>query len=110
MSWMTAEAGQGEQGGDHQADALARARRCEGQHVLGAFMAQVLRLEQAEEHASWPRQSGLAHLIRGPARRAVGRDLPGLRARQMAMPMATTNASRLLPAAMLPPTLKTSGA
>ncbi|MDT4867134.1 hypothetical protein FQZ97_1020270 [compost metagenome] len=58
----------GEQGGHHQADALARACRRKGQHVLGAFMAQVLLLEQTEEHACRLDQSGVAHLIRiGPA-------------------------------------------
>ncbi|MNF83460.1 hypothetical protein D3C84_657850 [compost metagenome] len=35
----------GEQGGYHQADPLARARRRKGQHVLGAFVAQVLLIE-----------------------------------------------------------------
>ncbi|MCY1555915.1 hypothetical protein D9M68_926160 [compost metagenome] len=47
--------------------------------MLGAFVAQVLLLEQTEEHARRPRQSGLAYLIRiGPARRAVGRNPPSL--------------------------------
>ncbi|MNP18459.1 hypothetical protein D3C76_1109430 [compost metagenome] len=69
----------GEQGGHHQTDTLARTSWCKRQHMLGAFMAQVLLLEHTEEHASWPRQPSLAYLIRiGPARRAIGGDLPRL--------------------------------
>ncbi|MNQ36079.1 hypothetical protein D3C85_495900 [compost metagenome] len=69
----------GEQGGYHQANALARARRGEGQYMLRAFVAQVLFLELAEEHSGWPSQSGFAHLnCIGPARRAVGGDVSSL--------------------------------
>ncbi|MCY1495380.1 hypothetical protein D9M68_292810 [compost metagenome] len=69
----------GEEGGDYQADTFARARRCEGQHMLRTFMAQVLPLEQAKEYPRRLGQPGAAHLIRlGPACRPVGRNLPSL--------------------------------
>ena len=59
----------------------------------------------ASEHRalSWAH----ANKIEGQLRQEVCR---AWRARQIAMPMATTNASRPLQAMMLPPTLKTSGA
>ncbi len=68
----------GQQRGHHEADTLARPRRRESHHVLRARMAQivaVLARRPSEEDAFGLRQPGVIDLfMRGPARRAVGRD------------------------------------
>src|SRR3546814_2721530 len=50
--------GPGQQRRDHEANALARARRREGHDVLRAIMAQVVALQPAEEHAARLEQPG----------------------------------------------------
>jgi hypothetical protein len=67
--------GPGQQRRNHQADAFTAARRCEGQDVFRAFVAQVLAVVLAEEHAGRLREARLANVLRvGPACRAVGGD------------------------------------
>ena len=64
-----------QQGGNHQADALARACGREGQNMLWPFMAQVLAIVLAEEHADRLREARLANVLRiRPTGRTVGRD------------------------------------
>ena len=70
-------AGPGEQRRDHQADALAGARGCEGHHMLGAVVAEIPVAKPPEEDACRVEQpSPLDLLPVGPARRAVGGDQP----------------------------------
>ena len=72
-------AGPGEQGGHDQTDTLAGAGRREGHHMLGAFVAQVVAILAAEEHAGRAGQPGTADFSgQRPACRTVGRDQPGL--------------------------------
>ncbi len=69
----------GEQRRHHEADALAGARGCEAQHMLGSIVAQIVPLEPAEHDAVGGQQPGATHLILvGPPRRAIGRDVARL--------------------------------
>jgi len=61
----------GKKCGHNEADALAGARRCEGQDMFRAFVPQVLAVMQAEKNAGWPIQPGFADVGGlGPARRS----------------------------------------
>ena len=71
---MTADPVQVSSVGTHQADALAGARRRHGEDVLGAVVAQVGVVEQAEHDAARRQQAGAAHVANvRPAGRAVRR-------------------------------------
>ncbi len=68
-----------QQGGYDQADALARTGGRKGHHMLRTIVAQIVAVLDAKEDAGGPHQSGARDLaVRGPARGAVGRDLPVL--------------------------------
>ena len=65
----------GQQGRQHQTNALARARRSKAHHMLWTIMAEIVVVEAAEEDALCPEQAGVNDLLwRRPPRRAVGRD------------------------------------
>ncbi len=66
-------AGPGQQGGHHQADALARPRRRDRQHMLGAIVAQIAVPIETEDDAAIAQQPCLVDIgsVR-PAGRAVG--------------------------------------
>ena len=66
----------GQQRRHDQADALARSRRREAQHMLRAMVAEIGATPAAEKNAVGMKKSRLANLARlGPARGAIGRDL-----------------------------------
>ena len=72
-------AGPGQQGRNDKADALARARRCKGHHMLGTLVAEIPVAEPPEEDARGLEQPGPLDLLPArPARRAVGGDEPVL--------------------------------
>ena len=67
--------GPGQKRRHNQTDAFAAARGRKGQDVFRAFMAQILAIVLAKEHAGRLREAGLANVLRTrPAGRSVGRD------------------------------------
>src|SRR5258708_4271157 len=65
----------GQQGRQHQTDALARARRCKTHHMFWTVMTEIVVANAAEENALGPEQASANDLPwRRPTRRAVGRD------------------------------------
>ena len=68
-----------QQSRDNKADTLARAGRRKAHDMLWPVMAQIAILQPADKHALRVEQTGFADFALGrPARRAVGRDQPGL--------------------------------
>ena len=112
MSWMTAEPGQVSSVGTHQADALAGARRRHGEHVLGAVVAQIAAVVEAEHDALVAEQAGVAHIGHSPPSGPSHRSWLGScgSARQAAPPMATAPLAMPPSAATAPARANTSGA